>query len=212
MTTKTSTRSIFKHAEATSSHSNSGQKVRTGLSASLLLSAALTSTSALAEKAPESVTQLVPSLSAWGSDATLIEAVKSQNAKGLTLDAIQARDTSWRAVDGLDDEMKAMLASPAAKRMLEMENSQPYFFELFLMDNQGANVAMTNKTSDYWQGDEAKWQQSFNGGQGTPHIGDVEFDESAQAYLVQVSVPVMDGEQTIGAITIGINIDELEAQ
>ena len=43
-------------------------------------------------------------------------------------------------------------------------------------------------------------------------IGDVEFDESAQAYLVQVSVPVMEGGSAIGAITIGINLDELEAQ
>ncbi|WP_197466328.1 MULTISPECIES: hypothetical protein [unclassified Oleiphilus] len=80
------------------------------------------------------------------------------------------------------------------------------------MDNQGANVAMTNKTSDYWQGDEAKWQESFKDGAGAVHIGDVEFDESAQAYLVQVSVPVMDGGTAIGAITIGINLDDLEAQ
>jgi len=39
----------------------------------------------------------------------------------------------------------------------------------------------------------------------------VEFDDSAQAYLVQISVPVMDGGSAIGAITIGVNLDELEA-
>jgi len=50
---------------------------------------------------------------------------------------------------------------------------------------------MTNKTSDYWQGDEAKFTESFKGGSGAVHIGDVEFDQSAQAYLVQISVPVM---------------------
>jgi hypothetical protein len=80
------------------------------------------------------------------------------------------------------------------------------------MDNQGANVAMTNKTSDYWQGDEAKFTDSFKNGVGAIHISTVEFDESAQAYLVQVSVPVMEGGKAIGALTIGVNIDELEAQ
>lgn len=38
----------------------------------------------------------------------------------------------------------------------------------------------------------------------------VELDSSAQAYLVQVSVPVMDGDAAIGAITIGIDLDRLE--
>lgn len=165
---------------------------------------------ATAEEAPESVKKLAPTLTAWGTDNTLIDAVKAQNAKGLTLEAIQARDAAWRKVEGLDAEMKHMMESAAATKMLEFEKSQPYFFELFLMDNQGANVAMTNKTSDYWQGDEAKWQESFKGGTGAVHIGEVEFDESAQDYLVQISVPVMDAGKAIGAITIGVNIDSLE--
>lgn len=166
----------------------------------------------VAEEAPDSVKQLAPTLAAWGSEAALIDAVKAQNAKGITLDAIKERDADWRKVEGLDAEMQAMMNSPAAKRMSELEKSQPYFFELFLMDNQGANVAMTNKTSDYWQGDEAKWQESFKGGAGAVHIGEVEFDESAQDYLVQISVPVMEGGKAIGAITIGVNIDDLEGR
>ena len=177
------------------------------LIASILL---FLSVSALAEEAPESVKALAPTLTAWGMDAALVEAVKAQNEKGISLDAIKVRDAEWRKVAGLDAEMKAMMNSTAAKRMSEMEKSQSYFFELFLMDNQGANVAMTNKTSDYWQGDEAKWQESFKGGSGAIHIGDVEFDESAQDYLVQISVPVMDAGKAIGAITIGVNIDDLE--
>jgi hypothetical protein len=69
---------------------------------------------------------------------------------------------------------------------------------------------MTNKTSDYWQGDEAKFQKSFNGGAGQVHVGDVKFDESAQVYQVQISVPVTDGVKAIGAITIGVDLDAYE--
>lgn len=177
----------------------------------VLLTLTLFSTFALAEEIPASVKNLVPSLEAWGTNAVLIAAVEEQNAKGLTLDAIKARDAQWRKTEGLDDEMKAMMASPAAQQLSSFEKSQPYYFELFLMDNQGANVAMTNKTSDYWQGDEAKWQKSFADGKGAAHIGEIEFDDSAQDYLVQISVPVMKGGQAIGAITIGVNLDELEA-
>lgn len=164
---------------------------------------------ALAEEAPASVLKITPQLETLGSNATLIAAVKAQNGEGLTLDTIKQRDAAWRKVAGTDAMMDAMLSSAAGKEMATFEATQPYFIELFLMDNQGANVAMTSKTSDYWQGDEAKWQQSFKDGAGAVHVGDVEFDESAQAYLVQVSVPVMDGGKAIGAITIGINLDEL---
>ena len=69
---------------------------------------------------------------------------------------------------------------------------------------------MTDKTSDYWQGDEAKFKKSYNGGEGAVFIDDVEFDDSTQAYLVQISVPVKDGGNVIGAITFGIDVDQIE--
>ena len=71
-------------------------------------------------------------------------------------------------------------------------------------------MAMTDKTSDYWQGDEAKFQKSYNGGSGAVFVDEVEFDDSAQAYLCQVSVPVKDGAEVIGAITIGIDVDKIQ--
>lgn len=166
----------------------------------------------MAETLPAQVNELIPTLQKWGQDPILITAVSEQNKSSLTLEDIKLRDATWLATDGIDDRMKAIMSNAAAKRLLELEKSQPYFFEVFLMDNQGANVAMTNKTSDYWQGDEAKWQESFNSGIGAVHIGDVEFDESAQDYLVQVSVPVIDAEKAIGSITIGINLDLLEGK
>ena len=165
-----------------------------------------------AEGLPPQVNDLIPELQKWGQDASLIAAVTEQNNSGLTIESIKLRDTEWRATDGLDDQMKAIMKSSAATRLLELEKTQPYFFEVFLMDNQGANVAMTNKTSDYWQGDEAKWQESFKGGVGAVHVGDIEFDESAQDYLVQISVPVMEAGKAIGAITIGVNLDLLEGK
>ena len=39
---------------------------------------------------------------------------------------------------------------------------------------------------------------------------EVEFDDSAQVYQVQVSVPVFDGDTVIGAITFGVDVDAVE--
>ena len=155
------------------------------------------------------IEDILPTLQEWGKDAELVAAVKEQNAKGMTLDAIKARDQSWRNEQGIDAEMQAMMESPAAVKMKSLEGTYPYLVELFLMDNQGANVAMTNKTSDYWQGDEDKWTESFNNGKGGLHIGEVEYDESVEADLIQVSIPVADGDTVVGAMTIGINLNVL---
>ncbi len=163
-----------------------------------------------AEEAPDSVKQLVPALQDWGKISAIVSAVKAKNSSGETLDQVKQRDAQWRDTSGVDDFMKSLMENQAASELLKLESSKPYFFELFLMDYQGANIAMTNKTSDYWQGDEAKFTESYKDGQGAVHLGDVEFDESAQAYLVQVSIPVVDGDKAIGAMTIGINIDVLE--
>ncbi|MCB1852441.1 MAG: PDC sensor domain-containing protein [Gammaproteobacteria bacterium] len=182
------------------------------LISSFVLAALLAPALVVAEEAPDSVRQLAAKLKTWGVNPTIVAAVKTQNEAGQSLDQIKQRDATWRATSGIDELMQSLLDNEAAKELGKLEKSEPYFFELFVMDNQGANVAMTNKTSDYWQGDEDKFTYSFHDGQGDVHIGEVEFDESAQAYLVQVSVPVMDGGHAIGAMTIGINIDLLEAQ
>ena len=163
-----------------------------------------------AEEVPEAVHKLVPTLKEWGKNGTLVKAVKQQNAKGISLDSIKARDAAWQKTTGVDTFMKDMMNSDAAKELSRLEKTKPYFLEVFLMDKQGANVAMTNKTSDYWQGDEAKFTKSYNGGAGGVDIGKVKFDNSSQAYLVQVSVPVMDGNKAIGALTVGINLDKLD--
>lgn len=176
----------------------------------VLMSALLMPALSIAEEVPAAVHELAPALKAWGNDPVLVQAVKGQNAKAMSLDEIKAKDKTWIATDGVDAFMKSLLESDTTKHLLTLESSKPYFTEVFVMDNQGANVAMTNKTSDYWQGDESKFTGSYAGGKGEVHIGKVKFDESAQTYLVQVSVPVMDAGNAIGAITIGVNLDELE--
>ena len=166
---------------------------------------------AFAESAPQSVIDYANStLTSLGTDKTIVDAVKSENAKGKTLDQIKTADTAWIGTPGVTDDMKKLIDSDCGKRLIAFRNEHDFVTEVFVMDNQGANVAMSEKTSDYWQGDEDKFIKCFNGGNGTVFVSDVAFDENTQVYQVQVSVPVKDGNTTIGAICIGIDLDSFK--
>jgi len=163
---------------------------------------------ALAEKAPEKVYTLASSqLAEIGKEPVIVAAVNAENAKGKSLSSIQAMDDKWKATAGVADYMQALMDNECARFLKDIQNSNPHYLEIFVMDNQGANVCQTDKTSDFWQGDEAKFKNSFNNGKGGIFVDEVEFDDSVQAYISQVSVPVIDGGRVIGAITFGIDID-----
>lgn len=164
-----------------------------------------------AEKPAQKVVDLANStLAKIGSDPAIVKAVKEQNAKGQTLDQIKAMDSKWMATPGVADFMKALIDNDCGKRVKAIQKSAPYYAEIFVMDNQGANVCMTDKTTDYWQGDEEKFTESYKGGAGAVFIDKVKFDDSTQAYVSQVSVPVKDGGKVIGAITFGIDVEKVK--
>jgi hypothetical protein len=166
-----------------------------------------------AEQAPQAIIDLAHAeLVKLGTDPVIVKAVKMENAKGKTLEQIKAMDEKWKATPGVADFMSELVESECGQHLRQLQKRTPYYGEIFVMDNQGANVAMTDKTSDYWQGDEAKFIEAYQKGAGGIHISDVEFDESTQTYLVQVSLPVKDDKTVIGAMTIGIDVDIFEQQ
>jgi len=177
----------------------------------LIFSAASVGMVFSAEKAPQKVVDLANTkLAKYGTDPVIVKAVKAENGKNKALAQIQEMDTQWKGHAGIADYMQAMMDSECGAYLKKIQAGAPFYAEIFAMDNQGANVALTDKTSDYWQGDEAKFKKSFNNGAGAVFVDEVEFDDSAQVYLVQVSVPVMDGGKAIGAITFGIDVDQVE--
>ncbi len=142
-----------------------------------------------------------------------ISAVKKQNAMGLSLDEIKKRDQQWMQ-DGADSELKISMGSSDIGKFLSnviKKNSEKYN-EMFLTDNQGANVAAYPLTSDYWQGDEAKFIEAFNNGDGKIYIGKLEFDESTKVNAIQISVPVKYGAKAIGVLVIGVKVDHIEVE
>ena len=82
--------------------------------------------------------------------------------------------------------------------------------EVFVMDNKGLNVGQSDVTSDYWQGDEGKWQKTYGMGPAAMFVDEVEKDESTQALQSQASVTIADeAGNAIGAITVGIDLNKI---
>ena len=154
-------------------------------------------------------------VSPWLSDPAVIGAIKDQNGKTAAYsDAdIQKLDKQWRAeVDApakplIDSVLKDPLSAFLAKKK---EAAAGIITEVFVTDAKGLNVGQSDVTSDYWQGDEAKWQKTFLVGPDAIFVDKVEKDESTQALQSQVSVTIKDETgKAIGAITLGINVDGL---
>lgn len=148
---------------------------------------------------------------------TIVEAVRAQNARhsGLTQADIDAMDQDWRAeVDNASRPMiDAVLATDASAWLREQgDRMAGLITEIFVTDNLGLNVAQSGVTSDYWQGDEEKWSDTFGKPDGTIHLGEVELDESTQIYQSQISMPINDpeGGAPLGAITVGVNLELLQ--
>ena len=143
----------------------------------------------------------------------IIRAVEDQNSRGLALAEIQRRDEGWKnAGDQLNALMREVTQNDVARYFQRRVENNSAIDEVFLTDNQGANVAAYPPTSDYWQGDEEKWTASYNRGNGTVFIGPLEFDDSTKKTQVQISAPVIAHEQTIGVLVLGVSVDYLQTR
>jgi len=142
----------------------------------------------------------------------LVRATRQQNRVGLTLDEIKRRDDAWRGSKELTPFKRSQQESRAGKLLKRFVDRSVSFNEAFLTDVQGANVAAYPATSDYWQGDEDKWIESYRGGDSRIFIGPLELDDSTQTYAVQISAPVLDRDRSIGILVVGVTISYLEAK
>ena len=150
----------------------------------------------------------------WLSDPAVISAIKAQNEKNASLSQadVDALDQKWRAgVDGGDMTMIDEVLGNALSEFLreKQQASSGLITEMFVMDDKGLNVGQSDVTSDYWQGDEGKWQKTYGTGGDAVFVDEAEKDESTQMLQSQASVTIMDGGTPIGAITIGVNLNDL---
>jgi hypothetical protein len=145
-------------------------------------------------------------------------------ADPLLLDAIRAQNTAKAAetqtdIDRLDrlwiEERKnpqgaltaALLAAPASTQLRShVEGSGGVITHAILMDAKGRNVAIAAPTTDYWQGDEAKFIETAGKMKMEPQRGAVEQRHDGKGKACWVSRAIVENGTAIGAIAVEIDL------
>jgi hypothetical protein len=160
----------------------------------------------------------------------VVAAVKKLLAQPVTVISIGASNDAHAkidqaGIDALDNEWKAesktekqpliaeMLSSPLSNYLLYLQaQSAGLYTEMFVMDEKGLNVGQSSVTSDYWQGDEGKYQKTFQVGADAVFIDEAEFNDDTKTWRAQLNFTVVDpaSGKPIGAATIEMNLTELE--
>ncbi|MEM6610166.1 MAG: hypothetical protein AAF689_16500 [Pseudomonadota bacterium] len=183
----------------------------------LTLCAAVVSAPAMAnEFEPAMRDYLDTEIRSWMQSPVLIDAIREMNTAraGYSQDDIDNLDMAWRSEIGTASTptISPVLENAAAEFLRnQVAASSGRITEVFVMGAHGLNVAASGTTSDMWQGDEAKFSETYGVGADAVHIGDIELDESTQRYQGQISVTINDPVSglPIGAMTIGIDAESL---
>lgn len=153
----------------------------------------------------------------WLANPIVALSVQAQTrARGtLSQESVDALDTQWRAEREAEDKplIAATLSSPLSSYLLRIQaGALGLFTEVFITDANGLNVGQSAITGDYWQGDEAKFANTFPVGPDAVFIDEAEWDEDWQIWRAQLNMSIPDetGTRAIGAATIEVNLTELQ--
>ena len=142
-------------------------------------------------------------------------AAQNGQLAGIDSAAIERLDQQWRAETESDNQplIAQLMGNPLSSYLIRKKaESNGLFTEMFVFDAQGMNVGQSSVTSDYWQGDEDKYQKTFAVGPDAVFVDEIEHDDATRQNRRQVSFTIVDPEtgKPVGAATVEINVDELE--
>lgn len=144
------------------------------------------------------------------ADPEVQKAVRAKNESGETNDEIQRKDKEWTQ-NPQHSLRKTLTGGACGQHLRDLTKADANIVEVILMDRNGANVCASKETSDYWQGDEPKFQKTF-GANKDVFVDEPSFDQSTNVYAIQLSVIVRDAGKKIGALTLGLRVSKQETQ
>ncbi|MEE4012004.1 hypothetical protein V1T76_08090 [Roseibium sp. FZY0029] len=159
---------------------------------------------------------MVETVTEWLSNPIVALSINAQNnlRGALSQAEIDALDKQWRQEREAADKplISATLSAPLSIYLLRVQaGSLGLYPEIFVMDANGLNVGQSGITSDYWQGDEDKFQKTFPNGPEAVFIDAAEWDDDSKIWRAQLNVTITDPEtkKAIGAATVEFNLTEL---
>lgn len=150
-----------------------------------------------------------------------------QSAPGIDWELL-SRDRTWQQVASTGQPfpawMNEILRSPLSDALAEwQQRQQGQYTEVFISAANGQLLASSRLTSDYWQGDEEKLQQTLKQAKRDgPEIlvgwmdrngyganGFIDYDPSSQQFISHLSYPLWYDGQIVAVMTFGIQVEEV---
>jgi len=170
------------------------------------------------DKIDREIYHALEELQIYSTDLTLQQVASESNRQFSILQNIEEyidkNNAEWLSTPAgiITPLVDVLLNNPLSKELKEKidfhstKHSNDYFIEAFITNRYGANIASTQRTSDYRQNDEEWWQKAYAEGL---YVGEAEFDESSGVYSIPIAIKICDKETNfIGVIKVILNINE----
>ncbi len=153
----------------------------------------------------------------WLQVPVTVLTLRDLNTEQSDLDAraIEALDQRWRAERAQVGDrplIAELMARPLSNYLIRRQAmSGGLYTEIFVMSRQGLNAGQSSITSDYWQGDEAKFQKTYPVGPDAVFVDAPEFHAESGTWRAQVNLALADPDsgRALGAVTVEVNLTEL---
>ena len=169
------------------------------------------------DKIDRQIHHIIEDFHAYCSDLLLQETVAQSNREFEKFENLQKyideKDKEWiSAQDATTPLMQKLLNNKLSEELREKigyhkeKHGYTVFGEAFVTNKYGANVALTEKTTDYRQDDELWWKKAREGGF---YVSDVEYDESSGIYSTIIAIRIDDEDGNFnGVIKTVLNIED----
>jgi len=159
---------------------------------------------------------LVKKITQWGKLPGLDVLLKRKNSQSSLLMSadITIKDSEWiRAFAKQDDKFASTLVDETISSELRKikEQEKGVITEIIITDARGLNAAISDMTSDYWQGDEEKFTRVFATPPNTLYFSGISYDESTRHFQLQISTPLygQSTKEAMGVMVIGVDVEKI---
>jgi hypothetical protein len=142
-------------------------------------------------------------VSRWAMVQRVVQAVKTQEAAPLPMERVTAIDEAWQRGEDPEGLASALAMNECSLALQTLVSANPGYAEAFVTDDRGVLVCMSQRTNDYFQGDEESWKRAFADGAGGVFVSKLEHDASINLDVVYLSVPIKSAGKVIGVLIVG---------
>lgn len=124
---------------------------------------------------------------------------------------LSALDVSWKNLSDTNTFVRKTQNNPMAVQLREFKIYYPDIKAALITDKNGALIAATDRSPDYYQADETWWQNTWNNGQGGFYISQPIKNDTTGIETVDISISITGHNRTdvIGVMQVTLSLDRM---